>query len=97
MIEGLFQPTHLLLIMVLALMLFGSGKLSQTGAALGKSVGEFRRAVREPDSVPTAPRRVCSTCGVTAGASDRFCPSCGTSLRVYEAQANPSADGQSLK
>ncbi|HOG48553.1 MAG TPA: TatA/E family twin arginine-targeting protein translocase, partial [Anaerolineae bacterium] len=38
---------ELLLIMVIALIVFGPGKLPELGAALGRAVGDFRRASRE--------------------------------------------------
>lgn len=47
--EGLFQPTHLLLILVIALVVFGPGKLGELGATLGKSIKEFRHAMKETD------------------------------------------------
>lgn len=42
--EGIFQPTHLVLILVVVLIIFGPGKLPEVGKAMGKTVGEFRRA-----------------------------------------------------
>ncbi|HEY3118763.1 MAG TPA: twin-arginine translocase TatA/TatE family subunit [Chloroflexota bacterium] len=47
--EGLFQPTHLLLILVIALVVFGPSKLGDLGSTLGKSIKEFRHAMKEPD------------------------------------------------
>jgi sec-independent protein translocase protein TatA len=47
---GLLEPPHLLLILALALVLFGAGKLADTGAALGKSVRDFRKAVKDEDA-----------------------------------------------
>ena len=47
MFEGLFQPTHLLLIMGIALIVMGPGKLSDVGSSLGKSVRDFRKAMEE--------------------------------------------------
>jgi sec-independent protein translocase protein TatA len=44
-----FGPTELLIILVLALILFGAGKLSDVGGALGKSIREFRRASNEEE------------------------------------------------
>jgi sec-independent protein translocase protein TatA len=46
MIEGLFQPGHLLLILLIVLILFGPGKLPDIGRALGDTVREFRRSVQ---------------------------------------------------
>ena len=49
MFEGLFQPTHLLLVMGIALIVMGPGKLSDVGSSLGKSVRDFRKAMQETD------------------------------------------------
>jgi sec-independent protein translocase protein TatA len=40
-------PTELVIILVLALVLFGAGKLADVGGALGKSIKEFRHAAAE--------------------------------------------------
>jgi sec-independent protein translocase protein TatA len=37
-------PTHLLLILFIALIVVGPGKVPEVGAAIGKSVREFKRA-----------------------------------------------------
>ncbi len=57
---GLFQPWHLLLILLIVLVVFGAGKLSQVGGALGQSVKDFKEAVdgeaEEPaDAAPARP------------------------------------------
>ncbi|AGL01005.1 twin-arginine translocase TatA/TatE family subunit [Desulfoscipio gibsoniae] len=44
MFGGIFQPTHLVLILVVVLIIFGPGKLPDVGKAMGKSLREFRRA-----------------------------------------------------
>lgn len=46
---GFLQPTHLLLILLIVLIVFGAGKLSQVGSALGKSVKDFKTTVSEDD------------------------------------------------
>ena len=38
MFEGLFQPMHLIIILGIALVIFGPGRLPELGAGLGKSV-----------------------------------------------------------
>jgi sec-independent protein translocase protein TatA len=43
-------PTELIIILVLALVLFGAGKLADVGGALGKSIREFRKASNEEDT-----------------------------------------------
>ena len=54
MIAELFQPMHLLLILVIALLLFGPGKLPQIAANMGKSIREFKSALSAPDEVKVA-------------------------------------------
>ena len=47
MFEGLFQPMHLILILIIAIFIFGPNKLPQIGAGLGKSIFEFKKALAE--------------------------------------------------
>ena len=47
MFEGLFQPIHVLFILVVALVFFGPGKLPELGAGLGKGIREFRKAMAD--------------------------------------------------
>jgi len=44
--EGLLQPTHLLFILLIVLILFGPGKLPELGKGLGKGIREFKDALR---------------------------------------------------
>ena len=46
---GLIQPWHLLLILLIVLIVFGAGKLSQVGGALGQSVRDFKETVKDED------------------------------------------------
>ena len=41
--------TEIILIIVLALVLFGGGKLAGLGGALGKSIKDFKKAVKEDE------------------------------------------------
>ncbi len=41
--------TEIILIVVLALVLFGGGKLAGVGKALGKSIKDFKHEVKEDD------------------------------------------------
>ncbi len=50
MIRGLFEPMHLVLILIIALVVFGPGKLPQLGAGLGQSIREFKKALSEGGS-----------------------------------------------
>lgn len=47
MLEGLLQPTHLILILVIALIVLGPGKIPEVGKALGNAIQGFRQATNE--------------------------------------------------
>ena len=52
---GALSPMHLIIILVVALLILGPGKLPETGEALGKAVRELRRAMAdEPAGVSAA-------------------------------------------
>ena len=46
--EGLFQPLHILLIIGIALLLFGPSKFADLGKGLGEGIRNFKAAVKEP-------------------------------------------------
>lgn len=50
----MFHPTDLIIILALIILLAGGKRLSGLGAALGKSVMGYRRAVRGEDGPPAA-------------------------------------------
>ncbi len=52
MFEGLFSPVHLIIILVIALIIFGPGKLPELGKGLGKSIREFKKAMSGEDDKP---------------------------------------------
>ncbi len=52
MFEGLLQPMHLLVILVIVMIIFGPGKLPELGAGLGKSIREFKKALSDVDEKP---------------------------------------------
>jgi sec-independent protein translocase protein TatA len=45
-VEGLLQPTHLIFVLLIVLILFGPGKLPELGKGLGKGIREFKDALR---------------------------------------------------
>jgi len=53
--EGLFQPWHLLLIIAIALLLFGPGKLADLGKGLGEGIRNFKSSIKDPDEKPKEP------------------------------------------
>ncbi len=46
--EGLFQPLHILLIVGIALLLFGPSKFADLGKGLGEGIRNFKSAIKEP-------------------------------------------------
>jgi sec-independent protein translocase protein TatA len=44
--EGLLQPTHLIFILLIVLIIFGPGKLPDLGRGLGKGIREFKEAMK---------------------------------------------------
>jgi sec-independent protein translocase protein TatA len=52
MIEGLLQPQHLLIILVVALFIFGPKKLPELGHGLGKGIRSFRESMKAATEEP---------------------------------------------
>ena len=48
---GLGMP-ELILILIIALVIFGPSKLPEMGSSVGKAIREFRNATKEPDPEP---------------------------------------------
>jgi len=49
MLEGLFQPMHLLVIFGIALLMFGPKKLPDFGIEVGDGIRGFKSAMKEPE------------------------------------------------
>ncbi len=49
MLEGLFQPMHLLVIFGIALLVFGPKKLPELGKGIGESIRGFKSAMAMKD------------------------------------------------
>lgn len=49
-LRDLLQPWHLLIVLAIILLIFGPGKLSGLGSALGSSIRDFKRATRDDDA-----------------------------------------------
>lgn len=54
MIEGLFQPTHLLLIFGIALLVFGPKKLPELGKGIGEGIRGFKSAMKAEEETPAS-------------------------------------------
>jgi sec-independent protein translocase protein TatA len=78
MFEGLLQPMHLMIIMVIALVVLGPGKLGDLGGQLGRGMREFKQQVNDGEHLArSSGGRFCTQCGASNDASARFCPQCG--------------------
>ncbi len=55
MFEGLAQPMHLILILVIALLIFGPSKLADLGKGLGEGIRNFKGALKEDPAPPQPP------------------------------------------
>ena len=78
MFEGLLQPTHLILILLIGLIVLGPGKAGDLGGQLGRGIRDFKRNMNEGEHLAlSSGGRFCSSCGVSTDVSARFCPTCG--------------------
>ena len=88
-------PFELLLILAIVVLIFGVGKMSDIGGAMGKSIREFSRAAKEPDElpsettvesatvdVPQATLIACTKCSAQVAPGTKFCAECGTSIQA---------------
>ena len=46
-----FGHWELLIVLVIAMLIFGAGKLPQVGSALGKSIGNFKKGFGEDETL----------------------------------------------
>ena len=53
MFEGLFQPMHLLVVLFIALLVFGPKKLPELGKGLGDGIRSFKDSMRERENSKT--------------------------------------------
>lgn len=47
----LFAPTHLIVLLLVILIIFGPNKLGDVGGALGRGIRDFKRAINEPEGI----------------------------------------------
>ena len=67
MLEGLFQPMHLLIIFGIALLVFGPKKLPELGKGLGESIRGFKSAMKAEDETPARTTATAAEHSVTKG------------------------------
>lgn len=51
---GLGMP-ELIIILVIVILIFGAGRISEIGGAIGKGIKGFKKSVNEPDSIDVTP------------------------------------------
>jgi sec-independent protein translocase protein TatA len=54
MLEGIFQPMHLLVIFGIALLVFGPKKLPELGKGIGEGIRGFKSAMKTDEDNPAS-------------------------------------------
>jgi sec-independent protein translocase protein TatA len=54
MLEGLFQPIHLVIIFGIALLVFGPKKLPELGRGIGEGIRGFKSAMKAEEEKPAS-------------------------------------------
>ena len=65
MFEGIFQPTHLLVILVVALLVFGPKKIPELGKGLGEAISGFKKAFHQAERGANTPAETAATKNLT--------------------------------
>lgn len=65
MFEGIFQPMHLLVILIVALLVFGPKKLPELGKGLGEAISGFKKAIHEGENVANTPAETAAAKNLT--------------------------------
>jgi sec-independent protein translocase protein TatA len=53
MLEGLFQPTHLLILFGIVLVVFGGRKIPELGRGIGEGIRGFKSAMKDDEKLAT--------------------------------------------
>jgi sec-independent protein translocase protein TatA len=83
-------PLELVIILVIALLILGPGRLPEVGSALGKSIREFRKAateVQDATKIDVTPAKAPTT---TAPASEPTAPAAPQVANVSSAEPVPN-------
>lgn len=82
---GLGMP-ELIIILLIALVVFGAAKLPQIGSSLGGAIREFKKSIESPSKEvpPSSPPEeiVCSRCRRPLQKDWSACPHCGTKREI---------------
>jgi sec-independent protein translocase protein TatA len=66
----IFAPSHLLILLLIILVIFGPAKLGDVGGALGRAIRDFKKAMSEPEQSPPAARAVSAPAPTAAASSE---------------------------
>jgi sec-independent protein translocase protein TatA len=80
LLNDLFQPLHLLIILVVALLIFGPRRLPELGGAVGRTIKEFQKSMAD------ARAQVSAATAITAPAEE---------AKTQAGAAAPSGDHKS--
>ena len=76
-----YNITTLIIILAIALLLFGPRRLPELGDSIGKAIRSFKKAHEDPESASTRteipPSATCPHCQKQVGGDFAFCPHCG--------------------
>ena len=87
-----YNITTLVIILVIALLLFGPKRLPELGDSIGKAIKGFKKATEDPEPLPPSGEppikpgpgeqtgssaKVCPQCQKNLGGEFTFCPHCG--------------------
>ena len=61
MLEGLFQPTHLIIIFAIALLVFGPKKLPELGKGLGEGIRALKEGMKDGVNAPAEAKKADET------------------------------------
>ena len=86
-----YNITTLIIILAIALLLFGPRRLPELGDSIGKAIRSFKKAHEDPDSVASRPEippsattapqtATCAQCHKEVGGNFAFCPHCGSKM-----------------
>jgi sec-independent protein translocase protein TatA len=86
-----YNITTLIIILAIALLLFGPRRLPELGDSIGKAIRSFKKAHEDPDNVspraeipPSATASTstatCPQCHKEVGGDFGFCPHCGNKM-----------------
>jgi len=97
MFEGLFQPMHLLLLLGIALLIFGPKRLPELGKGLGTSIRDFKDTMtgQKPEDKASsqleAPKASVATQPASAPAAAQPATTAPTASQPNTAQSAPQA------